>query len=31
MEKLEIVPYATDEVVITVVDPDGRKVMFGTA
>ena len=26
-----IAPYATDDVVVTVVDPDGRKVMFGTA
>jgi hypothetical protein len=24
-------PYATDDVVVTVEDPDGRKVMFGTA
>ncbi len=31
IEKLEIVPCAADEVVITVIDPDGRKVMFGTA
>lgn len=23
--------YAVDDVVVTVVDPDGRKVMFGTA
>jgi hypothetical protein len=23
--------YATDDVVVTVVDPDGRRVMFGTA
>lgn len=23
--------YATDDVVVTVEDPDGRKVMFGTA
>ncbi|HVK81802.1 MAG TPA: VOC family protein [Verrucomicrobiae bacterium] len=26
-----ITPYLQDEVVITVIDPDGRKVMFGTA
>jgi hypothetical protein len=26
-----IEPYATDDVVVTVEDPDGRKVMFGTA
>lgn len=24
-------PFATDDVVITIIDPDGRKVMFGTA
>jgi len=28
---LGIEPYATDAVVVTVVDPDGRKVMFGMA
>jgi Glyoxalase-like domain len=28
---LGIEPYASDDVVITVEDPDGRKVMFGTA
>ena len=26
-----IAPFAVDEVVVTVVDPDGRKVLFGTA
>ena len=31
LEQLAIKPYAVDEVVITVADPDGRKVMFGTA
>jgi len=29
--RLKIEPLVTDEVVVTVVDPDGRKVMFGTA
>lgn len=28
---LSVSPYATDDVVITLTDPDGRKVMFGTA
>jgi len=28
---LGIAPYAKDDVVITLEDPDGRKVMFGTA
>ncbi len=31
LEALGIKPYAVDEVVVTVEDPDGRKVMFGTA
>lgn len=31
LDGLGIVPHAVDEVVVTVVDPDGRKVMFGTA
>jgi hypothetical protein len=31
LKTLSIEPYATDDVVITLVDPDGRKVMFGTA
>ena len=26
-----IEPHAIDEVVVTVIDPDGRKVLFGTA
>lgn len=28
---LSIEPYSVDDVVIMVLDPDGRKVMFGTA
>jgi hypothetical protein len=31
LDGLNVSPYARDEVVVTVVDPDGRKVMFGTA
>src|SRR5262245_29989511 len=31
LESLGLVPYATDDIVVTVVDPDGRKVLFGTA
>jgi hypothetical protein len=31
LENLGISPFSADDVVITVVDPDGRKVMFGTA
>lgn len=31
LRALCITPYATDDVVVTVADPDGRKVMFGTA
>lgn len=31
LKSLGIMPYAADDVVITVTDPDGRKVMFGTA
>jgi hypothetical protein len=31
LEGLGVTPLAVDEVVVTVVDPDGRKVMFGTA
>ena len=31
LARLKIEPLATDDVVVTVVDPDGRKVMFGTA
>lgn len=29
--ELNIKPQSMDEVVVTVIDPDGRKVMFGTA
>lgn len=31
LQALAIEPYALDDVVVTIVDPDGRKVMFGTA
>ena len=31
LDRLEIMPLLRDDVVVTVVDPDGRKVMFGTA
>ena len=31
LEDLGIKPYAVDDVVVTVEDPDGRKVMFGIA
>ena len=31
LERLNISPFSSDDVVITVMDPDGRKVMFGTA
>jgi hypothetical protein len=31
LASLGVEPYSTDDVVVTVVDPDGRKVMFGTA
>lgn len=31
LESLQIQPVAVDEVTITVSDPDGRKVLFGTA
>ena len=31
LSSLSIQPYAIDDVVVTVEDPDGRKVMFGTA
>ena len=27
----EVEPYSVDDVVVTVTDPDGRKVLFGTA
>ncbi len=31
LNALGIEPLTTDDVVVTVVDPDGREVMFGTA
>ena len=31
LAKLKVRPKSTDEVVVTVIDPDGRNVMFGTA
>ena len=31
IEAAGVALHAVDDVVITVVDPDGRKVMFGTA
>lgn len=31
LKELGIDPIATDDVVVTVIDPDGRQVMFGTA
>jgi len=31
LETSGIQPYAIDDVVVTVIDPDGRKVLFGTA
>ena len=31
LKKLGVAVYCADEVVITVLDPDGRKVMFGIA
>ena len=31
LDRLGISPWSVDDVVVTVVDPDGRKVMFGTA
>lgn len=31
LQKLGVVPFAVDEITVTVIDPDGRKVMFGTA
>ncbi|HEU4576895.1 MAG TPA: VOC family protein [Polyangiaceae bacterium] len=30
LRKMNIKPQTTDEVVVTVLDPDGRRVMFGT-
>jgi len=31
LSAMGVTPYAVDEVVVTLSDPDGRKVMFGTA
>lgn len=31
LNEMGIEPFSTDDVVATVLDPDGRKVMFGTA
>jgi hypothetical protein len=31
LSQFNVTPYLLDEVVITVIDPDGRKVLFGTA
>lgn len=31
LERLGVTPWSVDDIVVTVVDPDGRKVMFGTA
>lgn len=31
LDRLGISPFNTDDVVVTVIDPDGRKVMFGTS
>jgi hypothetical protein len=31
LKTMQVDPISTDDVVVTVVDPDGRKVMFGTA
>lgn len=31
LKSLQIQPVSVDDVVVTVADPDGRKVMFGTA
>jgi len=31
LEKIGVTPFCSDDVVVTVIDPDGRKVMFGTA
>jgi len=31
LDVLGLQPYAIDDVVVTVLDPDGRKVLFGTA
>jgi predicted enzyme related to lactoylglutathione lyase len=31
LSEMAVSPHSVDDVVVTVVDPDGRKVMFGTA
>ena len=31
LKSLHIQPMSVDDVVVTIIDPDGRKVMFGTA
>ena len=31
LERTNVIPIAKDDVTITIIDPDGRKVMFGTA
>jgi hypothetical protein len=31
LSSLNIEPHAVDDIVVTIEDPDGRKVMFGTA
>ena len=31
LQTQNIAPHSLDDVVVTVIDPDGRKVMFGTA
>jgi hypothetical protein len=31
LDELGVAPLAADDVVVTVIDPDGRKVLFGTA
>ena len=31
LSAIGVTPYSIDDVVVTLVDPDGRKVMFGTA
>jgi hypothetical protein len=31
LSSIGLAPYAQDDVVVTIVDPDGRKVMFGVA
>jgi predicted enzyme related to lactoylglutathione lyase len=31
LKRVNVKPHSTDEVNVTVIDPDGRRVMFGTA